>query len=73
MRIATAEIFSPVVTVTAFSSENEAVAIASGSNCGLPAGALRSRQRDRVPDGRPRRSFQALYARTLPGEPRNWC
>ncbi|MFC8066779.1 aldehyde dehydrogenase family protein [Streptomyces sp. NPDC057293] len=39
MRIATAEIFSPVVTVTAFSSENEAVAIASGSNRGLPAGA----------------------------------
>ncbi|MFG2755237.1 aldehyde dehydrogenase family protein [Streptomyces wuyuanensis] len=38
MRIATAEIFSPVVTVTALSSENEAVAIANGSNCGLPAG-----------------------------------
>ncbi|MFI1471266.1 aldehyde dehydrogenase family protein [Streptomyces wuyuanensis] len=38
MRIATAEIFSPVVTVTAFSSENEAVAIANGSNCGLLAG-----------------------------------
>ncbi|MFE0450795.1 aldehyde dehydrogenase family protein [Streptomyces sp. NPDC058914] len=32
MRIATEEIFSPVVTVTAFSSENEAVEIANGSD-----------------------------------------
>ncbi|WP_426569944.1 aldehyde dehydrogenase family protein [Streptomyces canus] len=38
MRIATEEIFSPVVTVTAFSSENEAVEIANGSDYGLLAG-----------------------------------
>lgn len=38
MRIATEEIFGPVVTVTAFSSENEAVEIANGSDYGLLAG-----------------------------------
>ncbi|MFD5800585.1 aldehyde dehydrogenase family protein [Streptomyces sp. NPDC127020] len=32
------EIFSPAVTVTVFSSEHEAVAIANESNCGLLAG-----------------------------------
>ncbi|WP_324784983.1 aldehyde dehydrogenase family protein [Streptomyces sp. H51] len=35
-RTATEEIFGPVVTVTAFSSENEAVEIANGSDYGLP-------------------------------------
>ncbi|ARP73416.1 aldehyde dehydrogenase family protein [Streptomyces pluripotens] len=38
MRIATEEIFGPVVTVTAFSSENEAAEIANGSDYGLLAG-----------------------------------
>ncbi len=38
MRIATEEIFGPVVTVTAFASEDEAVDIANGSAYGLLAG-----------------------------------
>jgi acyl-CoA reductase-like NAD-dependent aldehyde dehydrogenase len=38
MRIATEEIFGPVVTVTTFSSEGEAATIANEPECGLLAG-----------------------------------
>jgi acyl-CoA reductase-like NAD-dependent aldehyde dehydrogenase len=38
MRFATEEIFGPVVTVTTFSSDGEAVAIANEPECGLLAG-----------------------------------
>ncbi|WP_374206664.1 aldehyde dehydrogenase family protein [Streptomyces sp. MUM 136J] len=70
MRMATEEIFGPVVTVTAFSSENEAVEIANGSDYGLPAGVY---SRDSATAFRAARRLEAgmVFAQQLlPQHPR---
>ena len=65
MRVAREEIFGPVLTVTEFDDEDEAIAIANDTPYGLAAGVWTRRREPRPPAVPPRSGPAIVYVNTF--------